>query len=76
MTLILVGIKLSEGLAEDITISVKGTSIKQTLDYEGILLKCGNFHMGISLRIAMNGTKYFNWIKWSLVVKFLPTSTP
>jgi hypothetical protein len=41
MTRILVGIKLSEGISEDITITFIGTSIKQSLYYEGIPFKCG-----------------------------------
>jgi len=41
---ILVGFKLSEWLVEDITITFKGTWIKQPLDYKGIPFKCGCCH--------------------------------
>jgi len=44
MARILVGIKLSEGLTEDITISFRGTSIMKFIDYEGIPFKCGRCH--------------------------------
>jgi hypothetical protein len=44
MARILVGIKLSDGLIKNITITHKGTYFNQALDYEGIPFKCGRCH--------------------------------
>ena len=63
---IFVGINLSKGLLDSITISIRNIAHMKSLDYEGIPFRCGHHHthrnLGLDYSLA--------WKQYKLVLKY------